>query len=551
MTTNRISLFFIGFLLADMILGAGSADGGAPLDRTARVFEVVEWSFENPGWSGNPFDLPATATCTHDATDRVITTPMFYDGGDTWRFRFTPTRPGRWTFTTSSPHAALAGHRGTVEVAADPEARGFLVAHGTKFARQVGDERTLRAAIFNVYTHHCLIGFRRDYPYPYNMYLADWERHPDGASGEARDRAREAREHGMGLLHLQCVANEAFAPGVRSHRQHKNVNPEISTFRILDQILRTTHEEGIGVHFWWWGDEDRRWTPVGIRGGINGPADRRLQRYIAARLAPLPGWTMSYGCDLHEANWTGGKPELVRQWHEYLNANWGWEHLLIAREQEHRARGADYWFRTPDELPVYSVDDEPRTGWEFYRVARARLAGEPFVPRDAPDARLRPRPVLLEMRFLHTRHDVWDGPTTRRAMWQFIMAGGAGAVWGRKWGADSLPYDARTVEQLRCFARFWRDRWQLDLEPAPDVVRGEDTVALADGDQRLVVVYSQDADSIALDLRNAKRPLAAVTVDTTAAYQEIELGTFQAGYHTIALPHRTDWALALMAEGRE
>jgi ribosomal protein S27E len=71
--------------------------------------------------------------------------------------------------------------------------------------------------------------------------------------------------------------------------------------------------------------------------------------------------------------------------------------------------------------------------------------------------------VLLEMRFLHTRHDVWDGPTTRRAMWQFILAGGAGAVWGRIWGEDSPPYDARTVEQLRCFARFWRDRWQLDL----------------------------------------------------------------------------------------
>jgi hypothetical protein len=489
MSTNRTFLFFIGFLLAGVILGVGSADAESPLDRMARVFEVVEWSFENPGWSGNPFDLPATSTCTHDGTGRVITTPMFYDGGDTWRFRFTPTRPGRWTFATSSPHAALAGHRGTVEVAADPEARGFLVAHGTKFARQVGDERTLRAAIFNVYTHHCIIGFRRDYPYPYNKYLADWERHPDGASGEARDRAREAREHGMNLLHLQCVANEAFAPGVRSHRQHKNVNPEISTFRILDQILRTTHEEGIGVHFWWWGDEDRRWTPVGIRGGINGPANRRLQRYIAARLAPLPGWTMSYGCDLHEANWTGGKPELVRQWHEYLNANWG---------------------------------------WEFYRVARARLAGEPFVLRDMPDARLRPRPVLLEMRFLHTRHDVWDGPTTRRAMWQFILAGGAGAVWGRIWGEDSPPYDARTVEQLRCFARFWRDRWQLDLEPAPDVVRGEDTVALADGDQRLVIVHSQDADSIALDFRNAKRPLSAVAVDTTAAYQEIELGTFQA-----------------------
>jgi hypothetical protein len=252
MRASRALFFNVTVALASVVLVGGPAHAESPQDRTARVFEVVEWALENPGWSGNPFDLEATATFTHDGTDRVIATPMFYDGGDTWRFRFTPTRPGRWFFTTASRHTALSGRR-----------------------------------------------------------------------------------------------------------------------------------------------------------------------------------------------------------------------------------GADYWFRTPDELPVYSVDDEPQTGWEFYRVARARLAGEPFVPRDAPDARLRPRPVLLEMRFLHTRHDVWDGPTTRRAMWQFILAGGAGAVWGRKWGEDSPPYDAQTAEQMRCFARFWRVRWQLDLEPAPELVRGEEAVALA------------------------------------------------------------------------
>ena len=59
------------------------------------------------------------------------------------------------------------------------------------------------------------------------------------------------------------------------------------------------HRNGASLHMWAWGDESRRWTPIGV-GGINGTPDRRLQRYIASRLGPLPGWTMGYGFDLQE-----------------------------------------------------------------------------------------------------------------------------------------------------------------------------------------------------------------------------------------------------------
>ena len=130
-------------------------------------------------------------------------------------------------------------------------------------------------------------------------------------------------------------------------------------------------------------------------------------------------------------------------------AQWGWAHLLIARDQESVRRGDDFWFRAPDELPVYSVDDRPKRGWDFYRVARARLAGEAFVPRDDPDARLRPRPVLFERRFLHTRDARWDAPTTRRAMWQFALAGGAGAVWGRNLAFRLSPRSATRHAESR------------------------------------------------------------------------------------------------------
>ncbi|MCB9249861.1 MAG: hypothetical protein H6613_15565 [Ignavibacteriales bacterium] len=65
-------------------------------------------------------------------------------------------------------------------------------------------------------------------------------------------------------------------------------------------LIVTAREKGLHVHFWSWGDEQRNQTLVDVLGGINGVEDKRLQRYIAARLGPIPGWSMGYGFDLHE-----------------------------------------------------------------------------------------------------------------------------------------------------------------------------------------------------------------------------------------------------------
>ena len=53
----------------------------------------------------------------------------------------------------------------------------------------------------------------------------------------------------------------------------------------LELLITKVHAAGGLVHIWAWGDEARRWTPV--RWGKNGKVDKRLQRYIAARLGPL------------------------------------------------------------------------------------------------------------------------------------------------------------------------------------------------------------------------------------------------------------------------
>ena len=62
---------------------------------------------------------------------RVIRVSGFWDGGRTWRVRFTPTTPGAWRYRiASAPALAGLAREGSLEVAAAPrEARGFLRRH--------------------------------------------------------------------------------------------------------------------------------------------------------------------------------------------------------------------------------------------------------------------------------------------------------------------------------------------------------------------------------------------------------------------------------------
>jgi hypothetical protein len=139
-----------------------------------------------------------------------------------------------------------------------------------------------------------------------------------------------AQQNGFDVVFVDVVP-AWLQLGTLAYTDHSSEDPDPQTFRILENIVTSAHKRGMSVHFWAWGDERRKWTPVGLTGGINGPVDQRLQRYIAARLGPLPGWTMGYGFDLQE--WVT-EPQ-VGKWAEYMHQHLGWDHLLMGRGRFH------------------------------------------------------------------------------------------------------------------------------------------------------------------------------------------------------------------------
>src|SRR5690606_33986718 len=203
--------------------------------------------------------------------------------------------------------------------------------------------------------------------------------------------------------------------------------PDPETFRVLETLAFLAHERGMFLHVWQWGDEERRWSPLGILadarspgdvGGVNGVADRRLQRYIAARLGPLPNWSMSYGFGRNE--WAD--EHAVRDWAQFILARSARPHLLTGMEVRRSASS------------LFDLGQEKLGLVSKTRVAEAAILGAsagggsvPMVVYDAAAievAAAAGSPVIFEARYLYLRDDLWTMERTRRSMWSLSMAGG-------------------------------------------------------------------------------------------------------------------------------
>lgn len=109
-------------LIASSSLSFAHAQQRASKPPTAKLspapyeqWDVVELSLAHHA-EGNPFaDVALTATFTHDDGAQLVATG-FYDGDDAYRIRFSPDRPGHWTYVTQSETVPLNGAKGEFNV---------------------------------------------------------------------------------------------------------------------------------------------------------------------------------------------------------------------------------------------------------------------------------------------------------------------------------------------------------------------------------------------------------------------------------------------------
>src|ERR1700761_3324713 len=82
----------------------------SPSHSSIEQWGLFEVSLPGPS-AGNPFK-EVTLTARFSLEHRTVQVTGFYDGDGTYRVRFMPDAPGRWTFVTDSSARELAGHTG-------------------------------------------------------------------------------------------------------------------------------------------------------------------------------------------------------------------------------------------------------------------------------------------------------------------------------------------------------------------------------------------------------------------------------------------------------
>ena len=468
-------------------------------------YPYLEWSVEAPSVVSNHFDVIATVVFTHGTSGETRQTDMFYTGGSTWKFRFTGTQIGQWSFSSTSSVSELNGLSGvaTISPNPDPAVPGFV----THFGDQWGFSANQEAFV------------------PQLVMVGNPQYYFDEPSHINSDIQTFLVGHGFNGFHIPVycrwfdITQSACDAVADSY-------PDTRTFDTLESLISQVYAQGGMVHIWLWGDNAQKQNP-GQLGGINGVADQRLQRYIAARLGPIPGWTIGYGFDL----WEWVTESELDTWHNYVHSHMGWDHLL-------GARGAKNELTQLSELMDYSSYEQHSPDYDLYVQT---ITARPQKPSFSED-RFRIRTLHLEQVKDYTPDE------TRRGLWHSTMAGGVANIWGNVQDSDavnqsdtsSLPYP--NDYQIKTYSQFFANRFLRDMERCNSLTDG---YCLGTGLDGLTVFYKEDANSVLLDLSSAPSDLRAIAVDTKLAYAEIDLGVLSPSNQSWQAPYISDWAIAV------
>ena len=487
----------------------------------------LEWQINNVNYSGNKFDVVATVTFTH-SSGASHTTEMFWDDNSTWKWRFSGSETGNWSFTTSSDNNSLNGHTGTVTVTPnnDSKVKGYIRASGPQELRKWTWSKDNRAFVPN-----------------YDMYTIPSEFYNNNNEiNNAIDRVID--EHGFTGFHLASISGWWFDIN-RSNNDVKSGdnNPDPRTMEALEQLITKTYKAGGCVHFWLWGDDSRKENMDFSSTGVMGTAERRLHRYLAARLGPIPGWSVGYGYDLGE--WMGS--EKLNEWEEYIQSKLGWFHYTGGRYQGPK--------KNPDHSPGRVWNERMEyAAWEHHRPTKQALinattevTGKPLFSED----RFRIRPNTGAFRDKDFSN---DGADTRQYFYRLAASGGFASIWGyiegdQDFGSDEYP----NKQELRKYTKFfYEDEWRFhsDYVIANDLSTNDDAYVLKTTDNKHYLIYIEDTSSVNINLSQANGNPTGVAMNTVGNnYQEITLNNLNNSNQNISLNSNSDWIIYISTDG--
>jgi hypothetical protein len=483
----------------------------------------AEWSYENPSYEQNPFDLAATATFTDGRTPH-----LFYDGDSTWRLRFMCSEVGTYLFTTESADPDLDGKSGSVVCQDNPGALGSLVPGG-RDGKKFYDLGRKRAVVPNWIMAPTL--------FEWEAFDDDWKH---------AWMANNLDAAGWQGVHSPGIANRWYdweCDGTATNCQGDNPDPR--AFAAYERFLEQFYERGLYVHIWLWWDKQRDLHDMHY---AYPEPRRRLRHYLADRLGVYPNLIVGHGFDNHE--YVDDDPAYPDTWAQDFVDRFAWPHFV-----EIRGEGS-----------VAHVDLCPSCNMKSWDTAADPIDfSYSLLAKSYDDAGK--MPVMETDRYRYRQNDgayrekdVDSLEEQRRWMWWLTMVGGVGAIWGNLEQQDTTHQPVEGIyssvdgypsaewdQVIRGWHDFWyateadpTHRFRADMERCNDLTDGHGLCRRASH----YVFFKSDTDRIAFDLSALSGSVSMVAFDTNAGVF-YPLPDATAATAEFRAPHESDWAVAV------
>jgi hypothetical protein len=210
--------------------------------------------------------------------------------------------------------------------------------------------------------------------------------------------------HGFNGGHISTLGAAWFDAESTGNLRTVPEAPDPRTFAALEAAASEWSERGGWLHLWMWGKGESG-DFANLPGGYDGPRSRRLNRYLAARLAPVPGWSLGIGWDVEfwaeEKKLRWWLDDLIPRlggWHHWIGHRYSDSDIGQGRDPEPANRG-EYLSRGL----VWSTlrpGNEQYAGWEHW----CTLTSNREI--DAGVAAFPDRPMMSEDRF-RQREGAW------------------------------------------------------------------------------------------------------------------------------------------------
>ncbi|MEO1622191.1 MAG: hypothetical protein AAFU53_14320 [Cyanobacteria bacterium J06632_3] len=385
----------------------------------------------------------------------------FSDNGET-KFRFTPSQTGTWRFST--------GDTLTINAERPDYAKGFMIAQGNKWARSATGKAFVPQFV---------------------MYDK-----PDLEAG--LDEFVEG--HGFTGFHIT------------------NLRDFLDNPAYFEAAILKTYRRGGATHFWIWGDASRNQSP-----GRYDVDVAQLYTEIAARLLPLPGWSVGYGFDLFE--WASA--EELEDFQARMHAASSYRHMMSGRGHKNQ-------YREISSNLDYASWEWHQPSYEDYREHLERANGRPAFSEDRFRIRVPSR---------YPEKD-YNPDLTIDGLWDSAIAGGIANIWGHqpKDKQFSEPYPNKAA--IKTYSTFIDKTFTASMEPDNSLISSGHCLR----DQASAAIcYAKNTNTVELNLNRFGNGVSAIAVNTQAPYSEVNL-TITPTNNNIQLPQTSTWAFHIVQE---